>query len=138
MTRAIKSTIITCWLGSYNINYYNSLTRVIRSTIITHWLGSYNINYYNPLIRVEYVNNYNPLTRGHIIQSQTLYLINLNLQNKISYLLNFSFFINKENFQIYFPYKTHIWSMRKDKNNIFTHFKIQYQNEIILFYKNLH
>ena len=28
--------------------------------------------------------------------------------------------------------------MRKDKNNIFTHFRMQYKTKIILFYKNLH
>ena len=48
MTRVIRSTIITRWLGPYNINYYNplirALTRVIEmSTIITCWLGSWKL-----------------------------------------------------------------------------------------------
>ena len=129
-------------LTKRKVNNYNPLTRVIRSTrvikstIVTRWLGSYNINYYNPLIRA--IEMLTIITRwlGHIIYSQTLYIINSHLQNKISYIIHFSFFINKENSPIYFPYKTHIWSMRKDKNNIFMHFKTQ--KKTIFFYKNMH
>ena len=87
LTRAIRSTTITRWLGPYNINYYNPLTKIenvinynpltraIRSTIITHWLRSYNINYYNPLTRAKNVNNYNPLTRA--IKTRLKYIISL-------------------------------------------------------------
>ena len=77
LTRVIRSTIITCWLRSYNINYhnplikagyvnnYNPLIRSIKmSTIITRWLGPYNITYYNLLIMTENFNNYNLLTKA--------------------------------------------------------------------------
>ena len=107
----------------------------IRSTIITHRLGPYNINYYNyPLIRAENANNYTLLTRA-INPESTLYFINSNLQKKTSYLLNFSFFINEENAQIYFLYKTYIWSMHKDKSNIFTHFKYNIKRNLFSFIK---